>query len=191
LTEGQVVQVLDASRQLARGAAPYTIASQIYRLVVAGLFCGLRRGELQHLLASDTNGRAVVVQSKMLPHGTFWTPKDREARVITYDGIMLALRVVFEDITAGYVFSPSPARDVPFHADSLTAYVDKRLLPQIGAGLTLHSFRHTFATWRLEAGDSILQVKGMMGHSDANTLLRYAHVAPRPLANLLALLQES
>ena len=47
---------------------------------------------------------------------------------------------------------------------------------------------HTFATWRLEMRDPLIRVKGMMGHADANTLMRYAHVQPDPLADLLPLL---
>jgi hypothetical protein len=35
----------------------------------------------------------------------------------------------------------------------------------------------------------MLWVKALMGHADANTLLRYAHVQPDPLADLLPLLE--
>jgi site-specific recombinase XerD len=148
----------------------------------------LRRGELQYLLGTDTNGRQVFIQGKQLPDGQVWLPKDREARVIAYAGIERPLQVTFGEIAHGYVFSPSPQRDIPYHYDSLTAMVDKQVLRGIGQGLTLHSLRHTFATWRLEQGDSILQVQGLMGHGDANTLLRYAHVQPQPLHDLLKLL---
>jgi site-specific recombinase XerD len=52
----------------------------------------------------------------------------------------------------------------------------------------LHTLRHTFATWRLEMGEPMIRVQSLMGHADANTLLRYAHVQPDPLQDLLPLL---
>jgi site-specific recombinase XerD len=188
LTLDQAAQVLDRSRTLSNEAPPQSLIGQLYRLVVAGLFFGLRRGELQYLLSTDTNGRQVFIQGKPLPDGQMWLPKDREARVVQYAGVERPITVVFAGVEAGYVFSPSPTREMPYHYDSLTAIVDKKLLRSLGQDLTLHSLRHTFATWRLEQGDSILQVKGLMGHGDANTLLRYAHVQQNPLTNLLALL---
>jgi site-specific recombinase XerD len=37
-------------------------------------------------------------------------------------------------------------------------------------------------------GDPMVRVQALMGHADANTLLRYTHVQPHPLADLLPLL---
>jgi site-specific recombinase XerD len=37
-------------------------------------------------------------------------------------------------------------------------------------------------------GDPMVRVQALMGHADANTLLRYAHVQPDPMADLLSLL---
>ena len=64
----------------------------------------------------------------------------------------------------------------------------EELLKPLSPELTLYSLRHTFATWRLEMGDPLIRVRALMGHSDANTLLRYAHVGPDPMADLLPLL---
>jgi len=160
----------------------------LYRLVVAGIFFGLRRGELQYLLWSDTNGRQVWIQGKTLPDGTPWLPKDREARVIAYPGIERPIAVVFgEEAQPGFVFSLLADRSRRFDADVLTKGVG-RLFAPIDPRLTLHSLRHTFATWRLMTGDPLLLVKGWMGHSSAETLLRYAHVQPDRLQDLLPLL---
>jgi len=37
-------------------------------------------------------------------------------------------------------------------------------------------------------GDPMVRVQALMGHADANTLLRYTHVQPDLLADLLPLL---
>jgi integrase len=103
-------------------------------------------------------------------------------------GIERPIAQVFgEEPQAGYVFSPAKDRSRPFHADSLTAAMEGVLKP-LSPELSLHSLRHTFATWRLEMGDPLIRVRALMGHADANTLLRYAHVQPDPLADLLPLL---
>jgi integrase len=93
-----------------------------------------------------------------------------------------------EDAHPGFVFSPLPDGSRRFDADLLTKGM-RRLLMPIDSQLTLHSLRHTFATWRLMMGDPLLLVKGWMGHASAETLLRYAHVQVDPIADLLPLLQ--
>ena len=54
--------------------------------------------------------------------------------------------------------------------------------------MTLHVLRHTFAKWRLEIGNPLIRVWALMGHADADTLLRYARVRVDPMADLLLLL---
>jgi integrase len=109
--------------------------------------------------------------------------------VIAYPGIERPIALVFgEEAQPGIVFSPLADRSRRFDADVLTKGV-RRLLGPIDPRLTLHSLRHTFATWRLMMGDPLLLVKGWMGHSSAETLLRYAHVQADPLADLLPLLK--
>jgi hypothetical protein len=46
----QVQQVLERVHQAGEGQPATSLHAQLYRLVVAGIFFGLRRGELQHLL---------------------------------------------------------------------------------------------------------------------------------------------
>ncbi len=76
-----------------------------------------------------------------------------------------------------------------FDADMLTKGV-RRLVAPIDSRLTLHSLCHPFAPWRLMMGDSLLLVKGWMGHASAETLLHYAHVWPDPLQDILPLLHR-
>ena len=40
--------------------------------------------------------------------------------------------------------------------------------------------------WRLITGEPMVQVQSLMGHADANTLLRSAHVQLDAVADLLA-----
>lgn len=184
----QVQAALRLAAEVSPRAGATSLAVQRYRLLVAGIFFGLRRGELQHLLWADTNGRQVYVQGKTLPDGRPWLPKDREARVIYYPGIERPIAIVFgEEPQVGYVFSPAADRSRPFHHDSVSQSLEP-LLKSLNPGLSLHSLRHTFATWRLEMGEPMIRVQKLLGHADANTLLRYSHVQPDPMADLLRLL---
>jgi integrase len=110
--------------------------------------------------------------------------------VIAYPGIVRPIAIVFgETPQTGFVFSPVVDRARRFDADVLTKGV-RRLMVSIDPRLTLHSLRHTFATWRLMMGDPLLLVKGWMGHASAETLLRYAHIQPDPLQDLLPRLED-
>lgn len=41
-----------------------------------------------------------------------------------------------------------------------------------------HTFRHTFASRLAENGISMRKIQELLGHSDTNTTMRYAHLSP-------------
>ncbi|HEY6290263.1 MAG TPA: tyrosine-type recombinase/integrase [Terriglobia bacterium] len=50
------------------------------------------------------------------------------------------------------------------------------------------TFRHTFASRLVMAGVPLRHVAELMGHSEIQTTMRYAHLAPAHLANAVELL---
>jgi len=54
---------------------------------------------------------------------------------------------------------------------------DAARLPTPGRAshISLHDLRHTAATLAVAAGESVLFVQSMLGHSDVRTTMRYAH----------------
>lgn len=44
--------------------------------------------------------------------------------------------------------------------------------------VTLHTLRHTFASWLVQAGVPIYEVAKLMGHSSVSMTARYGHLAP-------------
>ena len=67
------------------------------------------------------------------------------------------------------------ASGVPLTGQQLHRQV-KRLLRRAGLGeVTLHWFRHTFATQLIQGGTDIRTVQELLGHADLNTTARYLH----------------
>jgi hypothetical protein len=49
--------------------------------------------------------------------------------------------------------------------------------------ITIHDLRHTFASHYMMNSGNIYDLKTLMGHSDINTTMRYAHLAPNHLTS--------
>jgi len=139
----------------------------VRRGVILSVRTGVRAGELVALRASDVRDGAVLVSRA-------W------------------------DATAGRQGAPKGrrARRVPLHPEAVQAVsgVRGRLVPLnyhvwrhratdalraigVDSGST-HLFRHTFASWWVQAGGSLMALQRAMGHSTLAMVLVYAHLAP-------------
>jgi integrase len=75
----------------------------------------------------------------------------------------------------GFAFTDAIGR--PLKLDAPTkAFHDIASVASLPAGLTLHSLRHTFASWSLAGGRDIASVQHVLGHSVPSTTLNlYSH----------------
>jgi integrase len=132
-------------------------------LVTFAVNTGLRRSDVFNLKWEDVNvDRAlitIIVKKNRKPHTVFLNPDalgalDRQRR------------------DTKYVFtSPMTGEQIKCVRGALQAAVKRAGLKKI----TFHMFRHTVATRLLHNGADIVTVKEIMGHSNINTTLRYAH----------------
>ena len=56
--------------------------------------------------------------------------------------------------------------------------------------ICFHTLRHTFASWLVEGGVSLYEVKELMGHSDFGMTQRYSHLSPDGLKAAIKILEK-
>ena len=168
------------SRTPLRASAYLEAAPDAYRPLAELLIAtGLRIGEAVALEWSDVDFEALtlrVSRSRKLGGAVGGTKSDRSRMVHIDPGLAQTLeqqrrssgrlgRLVFSTST-GSMLNPTNVRN-RWHAQTLR----DAGLPHI----RLHDLRHTAATLAVAAGESVLFVQSMLGHSDVRTTMRYAH----------------
>ena len=144
------------------------------------LYAGLRRNELYFLRWKDIDLRHK--QINVSPHGEF-TPKNKKSATIPINSKLLEIlknawpkNSDFED--SQYIFGKYHKPDWVDPTHSLSkhfSYLAKK------AGVTdagLHDCRHTFASYLVQIGIPLLVVKELLRHSDIQSTMVYAHLAP-------------
>lgn len=172
----QRLRILDVSQASAYLAAAPEAYRPLAELLIA---TGLRIGEAVALEWSDVDFEALtlrVSRSRKLGGAVGGTKSDRSRMVHIDPGLAQTLeqqrrssgrlgRLVFSTST-GNMLNPTNVRN-RWHAQTLR----DAGLPHI----RLHDLRHTAATLAVAAGESVLFVQSMLGHSDVRTTMRYAH----------------
>lgn len=119
----------------------------IRRAALLAAFTGLRRGELVRLRAVHVQGDLIYVRQGK---------NGRSRTVPAVDHIRFALKRL----------------PLAVHADTLTHAVQAAM-----PGTRFHDLRHTAASMLIQAGVPLYTVGTILGHSDARTTKRYAHLA--------------
>lgn len=176
-------------RFLAEAEADRVLAASPARIQLAvalGLFAGLRMGEilmLRPVLDVDLEHGLLFIQAR-----EGWRPKYGKNREVP---ISSALRPFVEQHLAAiggepYLF-PGQTPGLP-RSERNFQYLFTRIVQNAGletgrahpAGVTIHTLRHTFASWLVMAGADLLTVSRLMGHASIKQVQdTYAHLSPQ------------
>ena len=151
-------------------------------MILTALETGLRKSELQHLTWKDINFKSLVVLVQAKGN---WHPKNYRVRPIP---IRSELALELEEHKrqqkglSRYVF-PTVFGNPRM---SSMGHEIREILEGCGLykrGVGWHTLRHTFASHLVMNGVDLPTVKNLMGHSDIQTTMIYAHLAPDHLAD--------
>ena len=130
------------------------------------LLTGCRRDEIRTLQWSDyREGRLFLPDSKTGPRTVWLSAPVREV----LEGLPRQGRWVF----------PSPRRQGPASVTVFEIFW-YRVREEAGiADVRLHDCRHTYASIAIMQGESVTTTARLLGHNDAQTTLKYAHLSDR------------
>lgn len=176
-------------RFLAEPEAELVLAAtpdRIQLAVALGLFAGLRIGEigmLRPLVDVDTEHGVLFIQAR-----EGWAPKYKKNREVPISSALRPYveRHLIQFADAAYVFPGAEAGTA--RSERNLQHLFTRVVTDAGleagrehpAGVTVHTLRHTFASWLVMAGADLLTVSRLMGHASIKQVEQtYAHLSPQ------------
>ena len=144
----------------------------IYDLVVILIDTGARYSEISKIEWSSINLDESTIR--------LWRPKVRNESVLFMtDRVYSILDRRFQSKSSPYVFTNKKGGP----RNKATLPIRKAYKRANISDCTVHTLRHTHATRLIQNGLSIYEVKEILGHTDINTTLRYAHLERRDISS--------
>lgn len=155
-------------------------------MILVALRTGLRLGELIALDWADIDfENKILAVRHAIVRNIKGSPKSNKIRYIPLTaGVLSALAKRKQK--SGYIFTHrGKFLKTDFCSSGLARICERAGLRQIG----WHKLRHSFASHLVGAGATIKAIQELLGHSDIQTTMRYAHLAPSALQNTVNLLE--
>jgi len=165
--------------------------SKLYAPVLFALHTGARRGEVLGLKWKDIGPKQIQIR-RALVRGKLTTTKNGKERTVP---ISTDLRAVLDELAERRHIDEGPWSDPDFvfmspqgkrwdernFARAFDRLRRKAHETKKVRSLSFHCARHTFASWALEGGRSIVWVQHRLGHGSPEITLRvYSHFMPSP-----------
>ena len=145
---------------------------EIYLILV---YTGMRIGELVNLEWDDVDfvRRTITIRPK-----DFWKPKGNEERLIPMHDVVFYV-LFSRERKSRWVFTKADGEKVNIH--SLETRF-RRQLTRLGiSDATLHTWRHTFASYLTMRTGNIRAVQKLLGHKSIRTTEIYSHLSDKHL----------
>jgi integrase len=143
-------------------------------VVLFAVLTGLRRGEILNLKWSNVDLSRKLVQVET--SATFKTKAGRRRTIPLSEAAFALLSARFGKSPSEFVFT---LNDRPIFEDWVTHLFKRyvRKLSLSNSRIRFHSLRHTFASWLVQSGVPIFQVKALLGHRNVRTTESYSHLS--------------
>ncbi|MDB2403344.1 site-specific integrase [Litoricolaceae bacterium] len=149
-------------------------------LIILLLLTGARKGEL---LNAKWDYLDLVSRTILVP-----VSKSNKARYLYLSpdalGIIRSLRNISGQI---HMFSPKNGKRPITNLQRVWEDIRKKAHL---ADCRLHDLRHSYASFLISGGRSLFEVQRLLGHADAKTTLRYAHLASEQLIEAASTVSE-
>lgn len=168
---------------------PATVGLPRRAFMAIGFYAGLRDGEIRHLrpgLDVDLDAATLTVQEHDAP--VKWRPKTiHSIRTVPIPPELV--EIIREHMALGfagerYLFR-APGRDNPLAGNTVRKWAREayeaaglKYGRNEGDGLTIHSMRHSYATWLLSQKTPVNTVAARLGNSPVEVFKTYGHVMP-------------
>jgi integrase len=160
---------------------------QLHSMALLSLHCGLRAGEAFSLGWNDVDLEYGLLTLRDAKAGTRQAYMTEKVKDMLADRKQLAKnKFVFPDRNGKKTKRISNVFVKVVNALKLNSGVTDRRQK-----LVYHSLRHTYASWLVQSGVDLYQVKELMGHSTISQTERYSHLAPGNLKDAVKILEES
>jgi len=154
----------------------------LYPIYFTFLNTGMRKQELENLEWDDVDfqRRKIKIRRK-----EFWHPKTGEREIPISPSVLKLFKKLEKEnkkrLKSNFVFPHSDGGKIRIKLrEKLIKIADKAGIKDF---TKLHTLRHTFASHLVMQGVDLPTVKKLMGHSDIQTTMIYAHLAPDHLEN--------
>lgn len=168
LTKDEAVQLLDALSKRSPSA---------HDMAILGLDCGLRFGEVAAICWEDCD----LEKGQILIRD----PKARANRfAFMTNRVKAVLTKLRQEAGAGLIFLDANGNKLSRVSKTFRRIADEMFnanVPDTRLRVCFHTLRHTFASWLVEGGVSLYEVKELMGHADFSMTQRYSHLSPEGL----------
>ena len=153
-----------------------------YPILFTFLNTGMRKAELENLLWSDIDFKRSKIWVRAKED---WKPKTGEREIPMAEELAEVLTTYrsksTETSSAEYVFPVrNSGRSHNWLRTELIKLAQSAEIPDL---TKVHTLRHTFASHLVMQGVDLPTISKLMGHSDIETTMIYAHLAPDHLAN--------
>lgn len=154
----------------------------LYPIYFTFLSTGMRKSELEYLRWNDINLKNRLIYIRKKPD---WLPKTGEREIPIGDELLKVLKNYKENSndTSKEDFVFDIIDSGKSHNMLRTELIKIGKLAEIKDLTKVHTLRHTFASHLVMAGVDLPTIQKLMGHSDIETTMLYAHLAPEHLSN--------